>query len=332
MGTIALTGATGFIGKHLLKSLLCWDNSPIRVLIHENRSVTLLNEPGVTLVTGDLLKLETLYHFPVSSCTVVNLVNLAGMSERDNLLAMDNLGKACVKAGIRRLIHCSSAVVSGRVSSNMITEETECSPINEYEIAKYHIEKSFLEKYRDSFDIIILRPTEVFGPYGKNLLKLADSLVQGNRFANYIRSCVFKKRRVNLVSVQNVVAAIEFCICLNKKIIEPEIFIVSEDEDPIYEYRSMESMLMRYLGQKDYFFPVVPIPLFILGFLLKLLGRTNCNPLSFYSGRKLIDFGFTKKMSLQDGLALFAGWYKAAHEWRNRDRHDEYSHSGESCN
>jgi len=298
--------------------------------------MALLDDPGVMPVKGDLLKLETLYDFPVPGCTVVNLVNLTGMSEQDNLLAMDNLGKACIKAGIRRLIHCSTAVVSGRVSSNMITEETECNPINEYEITKYKIEKSFIEKYRDSFDIIILRPSEVFGADGKNLLKLANSLVQGNRIANYVRSCLFKKRRVNLVSVQNLVAAIEFCIYLNKKIPEPEIFIVSEDEDPICEYRDMESMLIRYLGKKDHLLPVVPIPLFILGFLLKVLGRTNCNPLSFYSGRKLVDLGFAKKISLQDGLALFADWYRAriigTKEQHNRDCHNDYSHSGGSCN
>lgn len=308
--TIAITGATGFIGRHLLNELTRYNNHHIRVLIHNSEIENTLDLSNRVCIKGDLLDFESLEHFATSGCTVVNLVYLSGMSERENLLAMNNLGKACVKAGIQRFIHCSTAVVSGRVSENLINEDTECNPLTEYEVTKLKIEKLFIEKYSEFFEVVVLRPAEVFGPGGRNLLKLANSLMQDRRVVNYLKSCLFRNRRINLVSVENVVAAINFFVFLKKKISDPETFIVSEDDDQMCRYKDVESMLMRGLGKKDYVFPAIPFPSFILEFFLRVAGRTNCNPLSFYSNKKLVDFGFTKKISLQEGLVLFVEWYK----------------------
>ena len=307
--TIAVTGATGFIGTHLLDKLKNYKNAQIRALIHKDHLAGTLDTGNIAVVEGDLLDQGSLKLFPTRGSTVINLVYLKGRSGEENLSAVDNLGAACTEAGIKRLIHCSTAVVAGRVPGNIIDEETKCNPVSGYEIEKLEIEKLLIERYSGLFEIVILRPTAVFGPGGMNLLKMADHLAHGNRVVNYVRSCLYNKRKMNLISVENVVNALEFLINYEKTDAGPEIFIVSDDEDLSNEYRKIELSMLRSFRKKDYSIPVFPIPLFVLGSILKFSGRTNCNPLTVYSCGKLIGAGYNKKKPFQESLIDFINWY-----------------------
>lgn len=310
MRVIAIIGASGFIGRHLLSLIGNYDDIEVRVLISENEKDWKSKQKNVRIGHGDLLIPDTLHGFLDHNCTVINLAYLANQTKERNIEAISNLAKVCEDVGIRRLIHLSTSIVAGRVQDNIIDEKTICKPSSEYEIAKLAIEKLLIDKYSKHFEVVILRPTAVFGPEGKNLLKLANDLVHGNRIINYFKSCLFNFRRINLVCVENVVAAIDFLINYEKERGEPEIFIISDDEDLTNKYRNVELSLMSYFGKEDYALPIVLIPLIVLEFLLKLVGRSNHNPSSVYSCQKLLSAGFKKPVSLQDGLYHFAEWYK----------------------
>ena len=114
--------------------------------------------------------------------------------EAKNITAILNLLEACRFAKIKRLIHCSTAAVSGRVSGNFITESTPCLPMTDYGIIKLKIEKVILEAAKDNFDVSIIRPTAVFGLGGKNLKKLAEDLRTKSWIINYLKSCLFGKK------------------------------------------------------------------------------------------------------------------------------------------
>ena len=309
MDVIAITGATGFIGGRLLDYLGCREDFQIRVLIHRNRSSKILNRDNIIMVEGDLMCPETLNRFITRGCTVVNLVYLRGRSKQENLMAMDNLARVCTEAKIKRFIHCSTAVVAGKVPDKVINENTTCNPINEYEETKLAVEKILLGGNSNLFEIVILRPTAVFGPGGKNLLKLANDLREGNSVINYLKSCLFNDRKMNMVYIDNVVAAIAFLIDINKKM-DREIFIVSDDEHPLNNYSDIEKYLMKSFGHKSYRIPRIPLPFFILAFFLKLAGRSNLNPASVYDCQKLLNAGFKKPVLFDEGLAYFADWYK----------------------
>lgn len=309
MYVIAITGANGFIGTHLLDLLSDRDDIQIKILIHKNSNFVISNRRNISTFRGDLLDPETLNGFFDRGCVVVNLVYLSGRTRQENLEAMTNLAEACAKAKIFRLLHCSTAVIAGRVSTNVVTENTACNPINEYEITKLELEKLVLEKSRDKFETVILRPTAVFGPGGKNLLKLANDLRKGNRMINYLRSSLYNTRRMNLVYVSNVVSAIEFLIRTKNKI-DNEVFIISDDEYSGNNYRYIENYLIKNLGYGNYLIPTIPIPAFVLKILLKLSRKSNINPSLIYDCHKLHNIGFKKSTSLEDGLADFVYWYK----------------------
>jgi len=309
MKDVVVFGATGFIGRHLIASISCQKEIKLRVLVHKNSPEDLFNKDNITLFRGDILCPETLDKLCKENAIVINLAYLRNHSRQDNLTATNNLLEACVKSKISRFIHCSTASVFGRVSTDIVTENTKCNPVNEYEITKMQIEEVVLEKAASAFDAVILRPTAIFGPGGKNLLKLANDLRTGNKIANYLKACLCSMRKMNFVSVDNVVAAIKFFIQTDKKI-NREVFIISDDEFQSNNYAYIERYLMKSLGLNDYLLPVIPVPYFVLKILLKLANKSNFNPCCVYSCQKLFNFGFKKTVSFEEGLADFVNWYK----------------------
>lgn len=306
MSHIAIIGASGFIGEHLLAALTRRSEFEVRVLSRAKK-IELQNNLPVSVIEGDLLNPETLDAMFEPGCTVINLAFLASGSKRDNLNAMRNLAEACARRNVKRLIHCSTAVVVGAVKEDWVDETTLCNPVTEYEKIKLEIENVLFEESLGAFEFSILRPTAVFGRGGKNLLKLAKELDTGSLWLNYVKSCLFSRRSMNLVSVENVVEALIYLLDAGSKV-DREIFIISDDDSPMNNYRDIEKLLLDELGKS---FPVksVPLPLIFLYLLRQISGKPAANLSIRYSDKKLASFGFKKPQPLVDGIASFANYY-----------------------
>lgn len=309
---IAITGASSFIGTHLLERLSRCSDLRFRLLVNRNLNLSLQESKNISITQGNLLDSKTLNDFVEPGCIVINLAYLSGRPPEENLAAINNLVEVCSSAKIRRLIHCSTAVVAGRVSTDRVTENTPNKPSHEYEATKSRIEQIILEKSEGLFETVILRPTAVFGKGGRNLIKLMEDLRYGNRVVNYMKSCIYQYRRMNLVYIDNVVSAIEFLIRINRNI-GGETFIISDDEDPSNNYRDIEKYLMMRMGCKAYSVAPVSVPFPILRFLLRLAGRTNDNPLLVYDCGKILSSGFKKPLSFKEGLSRFSDGYIKTH-------------------
>ncbi len=307
---VGVTGASGFIGRHLTRVLQDRAGAEIRALRRSNDCLNTSCEPKIVAVDGDLLRPSTLVPLLTPGCVVVNLAYLGSRAKHQNMEAIRNLAAACATAEVKRLIHCSTAAVVGNVPDSEITEKTSCRPLTNYERTKLEIEKALLQQSRDSFELAIVRPTAVFGPGGRNLVKLANDLTNSRWIVRYLKSCLFGDRRMNLVCVENVVSAIEFLIDMDKSV-DGEIFIVSDDDSPINSYRELESYLLHRFGLKEYPLRRISLQNTALPFLLRLAGRSNTNPRRIYSDRKLRNAGFKKSVSLEETLRSFADWYES---------------------
>lgn len=314
MKTVAIIGASGYIGKHLIAELIRIGDYKVRVFSRNKRRDLIegIFDSRVEIIEGDINDPASFQFFLKPGCTVINLLYLWEAGETANLEAIRHLLNACSVVRVSRLIHCSTAVVSGRVKNNRITEETPCQPVTEYAITKLKVEQAVVEESRGQFDTVILRPTAVFGINSKSLKKVADDLVHGTSLQNYARSCLFGNRRMNLVHIANVVAAMIFLIQSIKRF-NGDIFIISNDDNPKNNFTSIERCLMREFMISDYPLPRLRLPLGILSFLLIILGRNNVNPRCNYSSGKLQSLGFKNPVSLDEGLAEYATWYRSAY-------------------
>ena len=110
---------------------------------------------------------------------------------------------------------------------------------------------------------------------------------------------------MNLVSIANVVDAIEYLIDYEQKS-ESEVFIISDDESKNNNYQYIEGLFSKKLNRKPPVIPTLGAPNFFLSMLLKLLGRSVVNPCQVYSCQKLLDTGFKKRASFEERIETFA--------------------------
>ena len=312
MNTIAIVGGSGYIGRHLVAELARVGHYRLKVLTRKEAADIADGAwpSNVEVIHGDLEDPESMSHFLDPDITVVNLAYLWSVGELKNLAITSALLEACKIGRVKRLIHCSTAAVVGRVPNDEIVENTPCRPITEYGITKLKIEQLIVSNALGHFDVAILRPTGVFGPAGEPLRKLANDLVNGSRLRNYFKSCLFGRRRMNLVHIDNVVAAIQFLI-QRSEYSGGEIYIVSDDDEASNNFEDIEQFLICMLGCASYSLPRISLPLSVLSLLLRFLGRNNINPHCNYVQGKLKSLGFNNPVAFEDGLAEYAVWYRA---------------------
>jgi uncharacterized protein YbjT (DUF2867 family) len=106
---ILLTGATGFIGNHVLQAL-SKKNLQVRCFVRKPASS---QNPDITHVTGDVLDHDSLVRATVGVDTVYYFIHMMGnqpageQKKFDELdrLAINNMVSACRQNGVKRIIH-----------------------------------------------------------------------------------------------------------------------------------------------------------------------------------------------------------------------------------
>ncbi|WP_076590909.1 NAD-dependent epimerase/dehydratase family protein [Herminiimonas arsenitoxidans] len=311
MNTVVVVGASGYIGRHLVAELTSFANVRIKILTRsfQEDEAKKNYSNDVELIEGDLCDPASLNTLFEPGCTVIHLAYLGGAGESKNLAATLNLTNACRAANVNRLIHLSTAMVSGRAVKSTVSEEDLCFPITDYAVTKLKVEQMIIAAAQGNFQTVILRPTAVFGQNGENLKKLTNDLLAGRRVRNYLKSCLFGKRRMNLVHISNVVAAIVF-LQKSSDTFDGQVFMVSDADAALNNFRDVECILMRELNIPDYRFPRLQLPLFILSGVLTLMGKDNTNPQCDYVSQKLARLGYEKAIEFESGLIEYAASYR----------------------
>ncbi len=291
MQPIVIIGGSGFIGQSLLKLYDSDERAKLHILLRDIESVGGIDLSRVNIIKGDLTNEKSLDALLQPEAIVINLAFLEGADKSTNLKAINVLIKKCKSVGIKRFLHCSTSSVYGAVKETVITEETECHPKKNYEITKYEIENLLKNESLNNFELVIVRPTSVFGSSGKNLIKYVESLKTGNPIINYLRACLYWKRRMNLVSVETVASSIKY-LSESNNMSKQEVFIVSADDVEKNNFYDIEKHIRKYLHINKYIIPILHIPSVFLKVVLWMRGRSNINPNSVYSNKKLYEFGF----------------------------------------
>lgn len=307
MTTVAIIGASGYIGRHLVAELCRRSGFQVRVMVRDSSRYQLQPEWNVEVIEGEIFDEGALKHLLAGCNVLVNLAYFRNGGEASNVEMVDRLISGCMGANVARFVHCSTAAVIGRVEKDVTNEETRCHPVTQYGITKLKLEEMVRQANGVKLDTVILRPTAVFGEDGANLKKLVGELIGMHRWKGFLKSCLFGKRRMNLVHIDNVVAAILFVIKYPESF-GGGVFNISEDDAPSNNYADVQASLMYELGIRPCRFAPVHLPLSILAMLLVLKGRNNVNPRCIYAPDKLLKLGFTRVSGFEEALARYAKW------------------------
>ena len=175
-----VTGATGFTGGHLARHLHRHGAS-VRALVRgdDPRSAALAAD-GIELCRGDLTDRPSLDRALAGIDIVYNIgaTYRQAAASRDeyraiNATAVAHLVEAGASAGVRRVVHCSTVGVHGDVEHPPAGEDAPLRPGDEYQRSKLEGERLGREAAaRTGIDLVIARPTGIYGPGDRRLLKL----------------------------------------------------------------------------------------------------------------------------------------------------------------
>ncbi len=285
-------GAAGFIGQHLIQKIGFEECLPV-----SRRPPT---DPR--WVKANLLDRHSIESILKPGMTVINLAYATHASPDENIQMAKNLVQACQTVPISTLIHCSTAVVVGKNTAYCVDEETECFPETPYEKTKHEIEKIFLSATNQHVRVHVLRPTGVIGPHGKNLKKMLLEIKDGNPVINFMRSCLYGTRPLNLVSVNDVTEAL---LHLSAQPSLPSgVYICAADEDVHNQYHQIESLIRASLKKPARIKPIF-LPAFMLNLLLRHRKGCGRNPRRYYSSKKLLASGFSPTTTLAEAVKEF---------------------------
>ncbi len=182
-----VTGATGFIGHHLVERLLD-EGRQIRVLARDRSRIPETWHGRVEVVEGDITNLSSLTP-AVRDVNVIfhlaGLINLPPGEEEGffkvNLEGTKNLFSAVLASGqpLKRFLYCGSVGVMGYLREIPANEETPCFPTNAYERSKLEAELWVLEEgRRRGVPVSAVRPAWVYGPGDKRTFPIFSMIAR----------------------------------------------------------------------------------------------------------------------------------------------------------
>jgi nucleoside-diphosphate-sugar epimerase len=300
--TLVITGATGFLGRHLLAIAPPGWPGPVHAITRRHAPDF---PQAVTQIHGDLHDPAFLVRAIPEGSAVVNLAYDDKAGADRNVTLATHLAETCARMRVERLVHVSTAVVVGRCADRVVTEATEPRPVTEYQKTKLAIEQHLARLAEGRFPLVTLRPTAVFGTGGENLVKLTHNLRHGPTWANYLRSSVSGRRAMNLVPVETVVAAIDFAL-RSPRALDDRLYIVSADDAPGNNFRDVERTLQLGLEVPDYALPRLKVPAACLTLALWATGRLSLHPDVRFSSRRLTQAGFVRPVAFEHALDRYA--------------------------
>jgi nucleoside-diphosphate-sugar epimerase len=189
--TVLVTGATGFIGSHLVEYLLP-RAAQVRCLVRRSSSFRYLPALAVELHYGDLVSGEGLRPAADGADIVIHLAGVTkALRAKDyyagNVRATENLARAC--AAVPRLVHVSTlAAVGPSLDGTPLTEDADPHPPTHYGKSKLQGERTVRELAPHA---VIVRPPVVYGPRDTDVYRMFLSARRGIELSIGREDCWF---------------------------------------------------------------------------------------------------------------------------------------------
>lgn len=191
--TIAVTGAGGFIGNHVLQALVAAGYHPVAILRPSARTVPALD--GVTVRYADVSNLRALAEAAEGADAIIHLAGLISTNARDrrdlirvNVAGAKNVLQVTRRGHVKRLLFMSTTSAVGALYEDMPEYAlNEHSPFNidetrvDYITAKRVAHKLALGDRTAGLPVTVLSPSFVVGPGDsvRNSTQLIDLVARG---------------------------------------------------------------------------------------------------------------------------------------------------------
>jgi nucleoside-diphosphate-sugar epimerase len=173
---IMITGGTGFIGGRLVERLVLEhgeDGAKVRALVRNFSHASRLARFPIEMIGGDIVDEESVSK-AAEGCDVVFHCahDFAGTAEHKEAVAVqgaENVCKAALKHGVKRLVYVSTISVYGATADGDLDENSPRPPSEDaYTLLKRAAEELVLDNHkRHGLPVTVVQPTIVYGPFSK---------------------------------------------------------------------------------------------------------------------------------------------------------------------
>jgi len=187
-----ITGATGYIGSHLVKQLTDRGHTVHALVRNPEKAEQIRFNENVHLFQGDITDAASIEKAMAGCEHVFHLAAFAKVWAKDpktffdlNVVATNNVLDAAIKHGIKRTVVTSTAGVFGASLYGTIDETSsrDLDFFNEYESSKALSESKIKDYVIAGLDVVIVSPTRVYGPFlfGKteSITMLVEKFIKG---------------------------------------------------------------------------------------------------------------------------------------------------------
>ena len=320
---VFLTGASGFVGSHVLDALLAGRHE-VSILRQRTSNTRFISRhlPAVTVHYGSLDDVPLLTKAMAGVEAVIHCAGKTKALHSSDFYRVNQAGtrhvvtaaNAC-RESVRHLVYISSLAVSGPGVPGCPAEETdEPRPVSVYGRSKLLGEKEIRQHCRAPWTI--LRPAAVYGPRDTELLTVFQKLKQ--RLMPLVSGA---RRSVHLVYAPDVAAAV-LCSLLQERGVGGTYHVAADP--PCTDEELMEEIAAQ-LGCRPLRLRIPRPGLYLAAAIQEILSLTTGRP-NMLTRQKLPELlapgwvcstekirkelGFSAPTSLKEGVSRTLEWYR----------------------
>lgn len=317
-----VTGATGFIGSHLVEALL-QRGVHVRCLLRKTSDLKWLKGLPVERTYGDCSDKTSLKGAVKGVDLVFHLAAVTkAVKEKTyfeiNALGTKNLIQACLDNNprIQKFIYLSSQAAAGPCRNGNKKKESDlCEPVSPYGQSKRMGEELALT-HAQELPLLILRPCAVYGPRERDFFNFFKLI--SKRIKLYLSGQV---QRISLCYVQDVIQAI--LLAAESQTTSGEIFFLSDGND--YSVKEVLDLIAQTMDIHALRIRVSKRMILGIAFFSEYFSKISQKPSLMNKGKakemvqedwtcditkvKTI-LGFQPQFQLSEGIRLTYHWYK----------------------
>lgn len=320
---IAITGATGFLGKSLA-SWLAKQGHELYLHARSEEKAASIKDLAKKLIICDITDTKGIGELVADADIVINTVSnfrsASGPPESYKEINVDgtiNTFESARTANVKRFIHISTIGVFGDIKECPASETTEYNPGDNYQRTKLDAELYCREQAEKDIDmeLVVLRPCSMYGPGDMRMLKMFRMLKKGTFFV--IGAC---NANFHAVYIDDILAGID--LAMTKEGIDQEVFILGGEN-----YVSLKEYISIVATAVGSSYPKIKLPFWPM-YILSAIIEFICVPIGveppifrrrikFYKNNRAFNInkamttlGYQPKISLQEGMKRTAEWYR----------------------